>query len=207
MNAYFLASISALFVSLTGSLPLGNLNITAMYIAAKKGINAAGYFALGVVLIEIIYLRISLFFVNWVIYHKHLFDILQWAAVILFIALAVNSFLATKKEKADVPVLQKSNPFLLGVILSAINPLQIPFWAGWAVYLTTSKILVAENAFYNVFAFSAGIGTFLALFIFILSGARLSTYIKKNTTRINFLMGIFFLLFAGYQVWYLCTNV
>lgn len=206
MSPSLLAAISALSISLIGSLPLGNLNITAMYIAAKKGIRAAGYFAFGVVLIEIMYLRISLVFVSWIIAHKNLFDILQWAVLLLLILLAINSFFAGEKKKENTSALEKTNPLLLGVFLSAVNPLQIPFWAGWAVYLITSKMLIAENLYYNVFSISAGIGTFLALFVFIICGARLSGYIKANTVRINFLMGMLFLILAVYQVWHLYTN-
>lgn len=206
MSPIIQSSFAAVGISLVGSLPLGNLNITAMYIAAKKGINAASYFALGVVLIEIVYLRVSLFFINWVISNKSLFNILQWGVVLLFVLLAVNSFSATNKKKGNAPIIQTTNPLLLGIILSAINPLQIPFWAGWAVYLTGTKILTEGNVYYNVFALSAGVGTFLALFIFILFGNRLSNYIKSNTQRINMLMGVLFLLLAIYQVWSLCTN-
>lgn len=206
MSAIIQSSLAAVGISLVGSLPLCNLNITAMYIAAKKGINAASYFALGVVLIEVMYLRVSLFFITWIISHKDLFNILQWVVVLLFVLLAVNSFSATNKKRENPPVIQTTNPLLLGIILSAINPLQIPFWAGWAVYLTGTKILTEGNVYYNVFALSAGVGTFLALFIFILFGKRLSNYIKSNTQRINLLMGALFLLLAIYQVWSLCTN-
>lgn len=174
--------------------------------AARKGVNDAGYFALGVVLVEVMYLRVSLLFIGWIMEHKGLFDILQWVVVLLLILLALNSFFATNKNKEHQPVIQTTNPLLLGLILSAINPLQIPFWAGWAVYLISADILAEGNMAYNIFALSAGVGTFLALFIFILFGARLSKYIKANTQRINLLIGVLFLLLAIYQVWSLCTN-
>lgn len=202
-----LSSVSAIGISFIGSLPLGNLNMTAMYIAARRSVNAALLFALGAVLVEVIYLRVSLMFISWIIEHKSLFKVLQWGVVILFISLALNSFLAMDKHKKHSPVLQNTNPLLLGFILNAVNPLQIPFWAGWALYLTSTKILTEGNTYYNIFSLSAGMGTFFALFIFIVLGTKLSGYIKANTQKINLLMGVLFLLLATYQVWSLCMNV
>lgn len=207
MSSIVLSSFAAIGISLMGSLPLGNLNITAMYIAARRTVNEALLFALGAVLVEVIYLRGSLMVISWIIEHKSLFKVLQWGVVILFISLALNCFLTTDRNKKHSPVIQNTNPLLLGIIISAVNPLQIPFWAGWTLYLTSTKILTEGNAYYNIFALSAGIGTFFALFIFIVLGTKLSGYIKANTQKINLLMGVLFLLLAIYQVWSLCMNV
>lgn len=206
MHAILLSSLAAVGISLVGSLPLGNLNITAMYVAANKGIRAAMYFALGVVFVEVLYLRVSLLFISWIIMHGSLFHALQWFVVVLFILMAINSFFALRTNREHTPVIQKSNPLFLGCMLSALNPLQIPFWAGWALYLTNAKLLDEGNTSHHIFALSAGAGTFLALYIFIFFGVKLSTYIKANTVQINLLMGILFLLLAGYQAWSLFTT-
>ena len=52
--------ITGLFISFLGTLPLGTLNIAAMQIAVSDGIWPALNFAIGVLLVEIIYVRISL---------------------------------------------------------------------------------------------------------------------------------------------------
>jgi len=200
MYPLLLASISALCISLAGSLPLGNLNITAMYIAAKKGLRAGVFFAFGVVVMEMLYLRISLTFVQWIVIHRALFSMLQWITVLLFIVIAVNNLLAARSLKQHKPALQKAHPLLLGILLSAVNPLQLPFWAGWAVYLTATGVIVANTVYYNVFTVSAGAGTLVALAMFILSGKRLSAYIEAHTRRMNFIMGTLFLLLAVYQI-------
>jgi hypothetical protein len=51
---------TGLFISFLGTLPLGTLNIAAMQIAVSDGVAPALYFVLGALIIEIIYVRISL---------------------------------------------------------------------------------------------------------------------------------------------------
>ena len=47
--------VTGLFISFLGTLPLGTLNLAAMQISISDGIRPALYFALGALLVEIIY--------------------------------------------------------------------------------------------------------------------------------------------------------
>src|SRR5262245_43307357 len=87
-------SITSLFISFLGTLPLGTLNIAAMQIAYTDGIRPALYFALGVLSVEIIYVRISLVAMDWVRKQQRLFRILEWVTLLIILALAVSSFVA-----------------------------------------------------------------------------------------------------------------
>ncbi len=49
-----------MLVSFVGSLPLGTLNIAAMQIAINNGVVPALEFAVGMLLAEIVYVRLSL---------------------------------------------------------------------------------------------------------------------------------------------------
>src|SRR5690606_6919905 len=95
--------IVGLLISFLGSLPLGTLNIAAMQISITDGVRPAMYFILGALLVEIIYVRISLVAMNQVLKHKLLFRWLEWAAILIIVALAVSSFVAA----AD-PVVKKN---------------------------------------------------------------------------------------------------
>src|SRR6267378_710352 len=85
---------TGLFISFLGTLPLGTLNVAAMQIAVSDGVRVAIYFALGVLLVEIIYVRISLIGMNWVRKQKQLFRWLEWVTLLIIVALAISSFIA-----------------------------------------------------------------------------------------------------------------
>ena len=62
-----------MFISFLGTLPLGTLNVAAMQISVSDGIRPALYFSLGALLVEIIYVRISLVAMDWVQRQQRLF--------------------------------------------------------------------------------------------------------------------------------------
>lgn len=200
---YLYCSIAGFLISLVGSLPLGNLNITAMHIAAKENYKKAILFAVGVVIVEVIYLRFTLYALNWVQTHKQVFAVLQWVTIALFVVLAIGSFMAAAKKDAagkNVVIDNKINRFVLGISMSALNPMPIPFWAGWTVYLFSAGVLVADANIYNLFTISAGAGTFAALMAFIYAGKRFSELIKRNERKVSIAMGILFLGMAVFQI-------
>jgi len=55
-----------MLISFLGSLPLGTLNIAAMQIGIQESIKDAIWFSLGSLLVEMIYVRISLVGIDWV---------------------------------------------------------------------------------------------------------------------------------------------
>ena len=105
--------VTGLFISFLGTLPLGTLNIAAMQISISDGIRPAIYFALGALLVEVIYVRISLVAMDWVRKRKKLFRFLEWFTVAIVTALAVSSFVAAADpaEKKNVLLSDSSRLF------------------------------------------------------------------------------------------------
>ena len=62
-----------LMISFLGSLPFGTLNVAAMQISVQESISNAIYFSLGSLLVEMIYVRISLVGINWIRKQKKYF--------------------------------------------------------------------------------------------------------------------------------------
>jgi hypothetical protein len=191
-------------ISLLGSLPLGSLNVMAwrIYNDSNSLLNAA-VFSLGVALVEVIYVRISLVAMKWVIRNKKLFRALEWFTIFLFIGLAIMSFVATAKteEKAFYVSDNVWMQFLYGAGLCAINPVQIPFWFLWSTYLVSNKKLETRNDHYNFYCTGIGIGTLLGEAIYIFGGAFLVTQIGANQQQINYFVGAIFLVTALIQLY------
>src|ERR671920_2574142 len=90
---------TGLFISFLGSLPLGTLNIAAMQISISDGIVPAIKFAFGSLLAEMIYVRLSLIAMDWIRKQQKLFKILEWATLVIVVALAISSFYAAIHPK------------------------------------------------------------------------------------------------------------
>jgi threonine/homoserine/homoserine lactone efflux protein len=197
---YLQSFIAGLFISLTGSLPLGNLNVAAMQIAARETLRKALWFAAGVTLVEMAYLAVTLSIVGSFTIQARVFFFFRLVSVDILLIMAAGSFMATaNKEGKNVILDNKVKRFLLGAGMSAVNPMQIPFWAGWSIYLLSQVWLENNVAGNTIFTLSAGAGTFIALLIFILAGRRFSAVMQQNKKTVNAGMGILFVAMAVYQ--------
>ena len=63
--------MTGMLISFLGTLPMGTLNISAMQISLSDGIRPALYFSGGAVLVEIMYVRLTLVAMNWFRKHKN----------------------------------------------------------------------------------------------------------------------------------------
>lgn len=193
-----------LIISFLGSLPLGTLNVAAMQIGIQESIRDAIYFSIGSLLVEMIYVRISLVGIDWVRKQEKLMKVMEWITLGIVLALAIGSFAAAMKEggKAqNVFLNNKMHRFLLGMFMCAINPVQIPFWFGWSTVLFTKKVLEPVKAQYNSYIIGIGIGTLLGNCVFIFGGKLLVQKIHNSEQYLNWVIGSIFLVTAIIQLW------
>jgi hypothetical protein len=193
-----------LMISLIGSLPLGSLNVMAWRIYdVKKSLANAFFFSLGVALVEVIYVRISLIAMKWVLRNKKLFRALEWFTIFLFLALAVMSFVAKPTEETKTFYYDESLgvQFLWGAFLCAINPVQIPFWFLWSTYLVTNNKLETKPSHYNFYCTGIGIGTLIGEAIYVFGGAWLVHKVGANQQQIGYFVGAVFLITALIQLY------
>lgn len=192
-----------MIISFLGSLPLGTLNVAAMQIGIQESIPNAIYFSLGSLIVEMIYVRLSLVGIEWVRKQEHLMRIMEWITLGIIIALAIGSFIAAIKDHGTTKnlMLQNNlNRFLLGVFLCAINPVQVPFWLGWSTVLFNRKILTPFRSQYRSYIAGIGLGTLLGNSVFIFGGKWLVSRINGSQDYINWVIGAIFTLTAIIQL-------
>jgi len=208
MPKLFRIFVTGMFISFLGSLPLGTLNVAAMQIAIYKGIVAALWFSSGSLTVEIIYVRLSLVAMDWVRRQKRLLQILEYVTLVIIVLLAASSFYAAWHTQASgnsavlPPYLHNTlHPYLLGLLMSAVNPVQIPFWFGWSTVLFTKKVLLPRNDHYNVYIAGIGLGTLFGNFVFVFGGAAIAGAISGNQHVLNWVIGGIFMLTALIQIY------
>jgi threonine/homoserine/homoserine lactone efflux protein len=187
---------------------LGTMNIAAMQISVTDGLRPALLFAFGALLIEIGYVRLSLVAMNWIRKNQKLFKILEWITLLIIVALAVFSFIAAAApgERKNVVLSGTLHRFWLGVTMSALNPMQVPFWFGWSTVLFTKKILLPKNSHYNLYIAGIGMGTFAGMCVFVFGGRFLVETLNSNQNVINWIVGGIFAITAIIQAWRMFTK-
>jgi len=209
MSKIFRIFLWGLLISFLGSLPLGTLNVAAMQIGIQESIKDALFFSAGSLLVEMVYVRLSLVGIDWVRKQVKLMKAMEWITLGIILALAIGSFMAAAKDGGDaknVFLQNNMHRFLLGAFMSAINPVQIPFWFGWSTVLFTKKILEPSRLQYNGYIVGIGLGTLLGNALFIFGGKLLVGAIKNSTQYINWVIGGVFTITALLQLWKMLQN-
>jgi threonine/homoserine/homoserine lactone efflux protein len=180
------------FISFLGSLPPGAINIAAAQIAAQQGNHAALIYALGSMLAEVIVVRLALSGMKQIISHRHLFHILELLTAGLLLTMTVGCFIAATRMGGVNNILPGYYlpPFKTGVLLSAFNPLHIPFWLGWTSVLMNKNILSPLPKQYNCFVLGIGVGTIAGFTTFIYTGEYLLSIFETNQLIICLIVGL-----------------
>jgi threonine/homoserine/homoserine lactone efflux protein len=194
---------TGLMISFLGTLPLGTLNIAAMQISVSDGVRPAMYFVLGALIVEMLYVRVSLVAMNWVMKNKRLFNWLEWLSILVIFALAVSSFIAAADPGVKKNVLLSGNihRFWLGSIMSALNPVQVPFWFGWSTVLFAKNVLQHRNWDYNIYISGIGFGSFMGNLVFIFGGRFVVEVLNTNQDVMHWIIGCVFLVTSGILLW------
>ncbi len=203
MPKLFKIFLTGMLISFLGSLPLGTLNIAAMQIAISDGIKPAILFSLGSLTAEVVYVRISLVAMDWVRKQHRLFKILEWVTLLVVTALAVSSFYAALHPSVEENVIlsSKVHRYFLGLGMSAVNPVQIPFWFGWSTVLFTKGVLLPKNSHYNLYIVGIGLGTLIGNCLFIFGGRIIADKINNNQGVLNWVIGGIFAITALIQLY------
>lgn len=116
---------------------------------------------------------------------------MEWIALAIVVALAIGSFIAAGQphQAKNVMLDNNINRYLLGAMLSAINPVQIPFWFGWSTVLFTKNILLPKNSFYNIYITGIGLGTLIGNCVFIFGGKWIVEKLNGNQSLMNWIIG------------------
>ena len=87
-----------------------------------------------------------------------------------------------------------------GILIAIFNPLQIPFWMVWGVYVMQNGWL--QQSWQPVFLFSAicSIGTVCILYLYAIAGTKMIEKLNLSGAVLNRLIGALFIGIAAYQL-------
>ena len=173
-------------VSFLGSIPLGYLNVIGFQLYQYSGIDSLIPFLFGVMTIEGLVIYGTLVFADRLMRNKKLLKYIEAFSVIFMFVLAFTFYSGAQNPKVQQHLLEKYlkySPYVMGVLLSCFNIIQLPFWIGWNLYVLNGRYIEIENS--RKFTYLAGtlLGTFAGMILLILSLSRLTSqteFLTKN---------------------------
>ena len=191
-------------VSFVGSIPLGYLNVIGFDIYSKLGMNSLFFFLLGVISVEMFVIYFTLIFAKQLVNNKKLMKIIDFFAIFFLLIIGYSFYASANQTIEQQDVLDKYamySPFLIGVFLSAINFLQVPFWTGWNLYLVNGNYISIVNKLKLFYIAGTLVGTFMGMLSLVL----ILNTLDQNTTSfskyvIPIVIPLFFVILAVVQM-------
>jgi threonine/homoserine/homoserine lactone efflux protein len=189
---FYLPLVLGFFIAFLAVIPPGLINMTAAKISLQEGKNIAISFALGASVIIFFQTFIAVLFARFISNHQEIVSTLQEIGIFVFSMLSFYFFWIAKKPKkikTDSRVKGKSSRFFLGMLLSILNLLPIPFYVFASMTLTSSgyfsfdKIPVAE------FVIGVMSGSFTVLYIYIVAFKKIENKTEFLMRNINTIIG------------------
>lgn len=156
-------SVVGFIVSFIGSIPLGYLNIVGFEIYTGFGFKSLLLFLLGVVIVEAFVVYFTMLFAHKLVENKKLMKAIDVFGIVFLLFLAYSFYSHANQSIAGKDYLKTYvaySPFLIGLLLSSLNFLQLPFWTAWNLYLiNASYIKVSDSSLKGFFVAGTVVGT------------------------------------------------
>jgi threonine/homoserine/homoserine lactone efflux protein len=175
-------------------LPPGMLNMTAVRTAIEKGRNSGKWFSLGAALVVIPQAFVALVFAKYFAQHPEIVERLNFAGVIVLFALAIVFFVQARKKFKGEGKKRSGKSFIVGMLMSTMNMLAIPFYLVLSSVLENRGVLETEQPYINLFV----TGVFLGAFSLFMTYVRFADLIQKRAQfiarNINYILSVLFLI-------------
>jgi threonine/homoserine/homoserine lactone efflux protein len=198
MNQYISEFLIGFVVSYLFSLPPGMISLNVLQTTIQKGLLSAFWLALAAVLIESVQAFVGVKFSEWINQHENLKLGLEMFVIPVFLALGIGNVVIgiktiRNKDKASLQPKKTIGSFWKGLIVSALNPVAIPFWVVWATGISEKNLLVMETSHILVFVFGTTLGTLACLMTYAVLSAVIAKRIHAVKIWMNIIIGVLFI--------------
>ena len=189
-----------LIISFLGVIPPGMLNMSAAKISLKEGHNRSFMFSIGVCIIVALQTYVATLFAKYLNQNTDVTDILKRVAMVIFILISIYFFVTAKtKSKAidvDYEIKSRQSRFFQGIFLSSLNIFPIPYQAYVLTSLFSVQWIDMQGTSIGSYVAGASMGTFIALYIYILFFDNLKNNRLVSPKNINYLISLVTLIVA-----------
>jgi threonine/homoserine/homoserine lactone efflux protein len=183
-------------ISISGSLPVGIMNMAALQVSLEQGITEAIGFALTAVLIEGVIITVTGNFGEWINAKANIMKHIEWSGIVLLILIGLYFLSKAILPAATQQINQTSvlPGWQYGAWLRIINPTALLFWLGVHITLAGQKSEGARPLRVPIFAVGGMIGTLTAYGVYIGMAEQLSNFLRPFSVWLNVILGVFCIL-------------
>lgn len=137
----FVPFFAGLVAALVGVLPPGLINMTVAKVRLTDGLKRAMVFTLGALVVIAVQTYVSLLFARYIRLHNEVVTTLRAIGFIVFVLLTFYFFFFAKKPDLNnrrIELKSKRSRFFLGMLISGLNVLPIPYYVFVSVNLASS---------------------------------------------------------------------
>ncbi|MGL2967328.1 hypothetical protein [Flavobacterium sp. XGLA_31] len=155
-------------VSFVGSVPLGYLNVVGFQVFEKSGGTPTVLYLLGVVCIECFVIYGTLLFARQLTTNSKLTRFIEVFSILFMFVLAFVFYFGSN-SKTGHSITFHLAPFILGIVLNCLNFMQLPFWAGWNLYLLNENHIEVSGGRKYFYIVGTLVGTFFGMLVLIVA--------------------------------------
>jgi threonine/homoserine/homoserine lactone efflux protein len=193
---YFLPFIIGFLAAFIGLLAPSMLNMTAARTSIEKGKKAGIQFALGASSVVFIQGFIAVTFTKYLVAHPEVITNLKTVAIFVLLALSIFFFIQAQKKFKASGNKKKGSSYVIGLGMSSLNMLSIPFFLAMAILAESKGWMTIEQPYNTIYVVGIVLGTF-SLFAMYVSFAEMiakkAQFIAKN---INYILSVLFVVLA-----------
>lgn len=179
------------FISL---IPPGMLNMTAVRTRIEKGKKSAMLFSLGAAIIVIPQAYIALAFAKYFAKHPEIVEQLSMAGVVVLFVLSIFFFIQARKKFKGEGQKKSGNFMLIGMFMSSMNMLAIPFYLVLSSVLEKKGLLIMSQPYIGIFVAGVFLGAFALFALYVVFASFIEKKAQFIARNINYILSILFLV-------------
>ena len=179
-----------------GVSPPGMLNMTSLRVKIQENRRSAFLFATGAALIVIPQALIALSFAKYFVKNPEVIVQLKTGGVFVLLALSVFFFFQARKKIKAEGTKRKGNYFFIGMFLSSINMLAIPYYFFFSSFLDEKGLIIMEQPYISFFVAGAFLGTFSLFSVYIQFAKIIEKRVQFIARNINYVLSILFFVLS-----------
>lgn len=184
------ALLFGFFTAIIGIIPPGLINMTAAKVSLKEGRRNAIFFILGAILVISFQTFFAIVFAKIINRRPDLVTLFREVGLGIFATLTIYFLVLAKKPKDKTKSLKKNsktNRFFLGMLLSILNFLPIPYYVFISITLASFHLFSFDRTSVLIFVNGVILGSFLVFYCYITFFNRIegkTDYLSKNINTI-----------------------
>ncbi len=193
---YFTHVLLGFIMAFLSLIPPGMLNMTALRTKLEKSKKEAMLFSLGAAIIIVVQVYIALAFAKYFAKNPQIIDRLTLAGTIILFSLSVIFFIQARKKFKGEGQRKRGNYLLIGMLMSAMNMLSIPFYLFLSAFLKNKGLLILQQPYINFYVSGTFLGSLTLFYVYIAFAVFIQKRAQFIARNINYILSILFFVLA-----------